>query len=68
MVNVLFFQAAVKGAAGPEGGAGEAGGHQPEALSGERAADVQAETPRLVSDHPPARHGAGARAQMTPIT
>lgn len=57
-------QAVIKGAAGPEGGAGEAGSSQPEAFSGKRAADVQTETQRLVSDHPAAHHGAGARTQM----
>lgn len=58
------LQAAVEGAAGPEGGAGEAGGRQPEALSGEGAADVQTAPPRLMSQHAPARHAAGAGAQM----
>lgn len=58
------LQAAVEGAAGPEGGAGEAGGRQPEALPGEGAADVQTAPPRLVSQHAPTRHAAGAGAQM----
>lgn len=59
------LQAVVEGAAGPQGGTGEAGGHEPEAFSGKRAADVQTEAQGLVSDHPPAGHGAGDRAEMT---
>uniref|UniRef100_A0A4W6CQE7 Coiled-coil domain containing 69 n=1 Tax=Lates calcarifer TaxID=8187 RepID=A0A4W6CQE7_LATCA len=60
--------AIIEGAAGHEGGAGEAGSHKPESFSGKRAADVQTETQRLVSDHPPADHGAGDRTEMTLIT
>lgn len=65
---VFAFQAVVKGAAGPAGGAGEAGCGEPEAFSGEGAADVQAAAQRLMLDHPPARHGAGDHAQMTAVT
>lgn len=57
-------QAAIERAAGDEGGAGEAGVGQPEAFSGKRAADVQTETQRLVSHHPPAGHDAGDRPQV----
>ncbi|XP_042082475.1 coiled-coil domain-containing protein 69 isoform X2 [Haplochromis burtoni] len=57
--------AAIKGAARPEGGAGEAGSIQPEAFSGKRAADVQAETQGLVPAHPPAHRDAGGHAKMT---
>lgn len=57
------MQASVPGAAGPEGGAGEAGGAQPQPVPGEGAADVQAAAQGLVSDHP---HGARGRpTQMT---
>lgn len=62
---LFVSQATIEGAAGPEGGAGEAGRSKPEAFSGKRAADVQAETQRLVSDHPPGRHDAGDLTQMT---
>lgn len=61
-------QGLIEGAAGHEGGAGEAAGDQPEAFSGKRAADVQTETQRLVSNHPPARHAAGDHTQLTLIT
>ncbi|XP_005737802.1 coiled-coil domain-containing protein 69 isoform X2 [Pundamilia nyererei] len=57
--------AAIKGAARPEGGAGEAGSIQPEAFSGKRAADVQAETQGLKPAHPPAHRDAGGHAKMT---
>ncbi|XP_026040436.1 coiled-coil domain-containing protein 69 isoform X2 [Astatotilapia calliptera] len=57
--------AAIEGAARPEGGAGEAGSIQPEAFSGKRAADVQAETQGLVPAHPPAHRDAGGHAKMT---
>lgn len=57
-------QADFQGGAGPEGGPGEADRPEPEPLSGKRAADVQAEAPSLVPQHPPARHGARAGAQM----
>lgn len=60
-------QGFIEGAARHEGGAGEAAGDQPEAFSGKRAADVQTETQRLVSNHPPARHAARDHAQLTVI-
>lgn len=57
-LRIFVSQTVVQRTAGPEGGAGEAGGREPDAFSGKGAADVQAAPPRLVLEPPPAQRGA----------